>query len=46
MPERILYEDVITYPAVLQDLAFVVDEELPAGELVQLIKDSAGSGAP
>ena len=43
VPERILYEDVITYPAVLQDLAFVVDEELPAGELVQGIKDSAGS---
>ena len=32
VPERVLYEDVITYPAVLQDLAFVVDEELPAGE--------------
>jgi phenylalanyl-tRNA synthetase beta chain len=43
VPERILYEDVITYPAVLQDLAFVVDEELPAGELVQGITDSAGS---
>ena len=43
VPERILYEDVITYPAVLQDLAFVVDEELPAGELVQGLMDSAGS---
>ena len=34
MPERILYEDVITYPAVRQDLAFVVAEDVPAGELV------------
>ena len=42
MPERILYEDVVTYPALRQDLAFVVDEELPAGELVQLLRDSAG----
>ena len=42
VPERILYEDVVTYPALRQDLAFVVDEELPAGELVQLLRDSAG----
>ena len=42
VPERILYEDVVTYPALRQDLAFVVDEEIPAGELVQLLRDSAG----
>ncbi len=29
------YEDVITYPAVRQDLAFVVDEAVPAAELVE-----------
>ena len=34
VPERIVYEDVITYPALRQDLAFVVDEDVPAGELV------------
>ncbi len=28
------YEDVITFPAVKQDLAFVVGEDVPAGELV------------
>ena len=27
VPARILYEDVVTYPALRQDLAFVVDEE-------------------
>ena len=42
VPERILYEDVITYPAVRQDLAFVVPEEVPAGDLVQAARDLAG----
>jgi phenylalanyl-tRNA synthetase beta chain len=35
VPERIEYEDVITYPALRQDLAVIVDEGVPAGELVQ-----------
>jgi phenylalanyl-tRNA synthetase beta chain len=35
VPERIEYEDVITYPALRQDLAVVVDEDVPAGELVE-----------
>ena len=34
VPERILYEDVITYPPVRQDLAFSVAEEVSAGDLV------------
>jgi phenylalanyl-tRNA synthetase beta chain len=42
VPERILYEDVITYPAVRQDLAFVVAEGVAAGELVAAAKDAAG----
>jgi phenylalanyl-tRNA synthetase beta chain len=42
VPERILYEDVITYPAVRQDLAFVVGEEVAAGDLVQAARDAAG----
>jgi phenylalanyl-tRNA synthetase beta chain len=35
VPERIEYEDVITYPALRQDLAVIVDEDVPAGELVE-----------
>ena len=31
MPEAIVYEDVVTYPAVFQDLAFMVSEETAAG---------------
>jgi phenylalanyl-tRNA synthetase beta chain len=34
VPERIPYEDVITFPALRQDLAVIVDEDVPAGELV------------
>ena len=34
MPERILYEDVITFPPLRQDLAVVVAEDVEAGELV------------
>jgi phenylalanyl-tRNA synthetase beta chain len=33
-PDVVVYEDVITYPPVRQDLAFVVDEQVPAAELV------------
>jgi len=42
VPERIEYEDVITYPALRQDLAVVVDEDVPAGELV----DAARAAVP
>jgi phenylalanyl-tRNA synthetase beta chain len=41
-PDLVLYEDVITYPPVRQDLAFVVDEEVPAGELVSAAAEAAG----
>jgi phenylalanyl-tRNA synthetase beta chain len=41
VPERRVYEDVITFPALLQDLAFVVDEEVPAGELVAALREAA-----
>jgi phenylalanyl-tRNA synthetase beta chain len=37
-----VYRDVITYPAVKQDLAFVVDERVPAGDLVRVARDVAG----
>ena len=42
VPERILYDAVSTYPALRQDLAFVVPEDVPAGELVRAARDLAG----
>jgi phenylalanyl-tRNA synthetase beta chain len=40
--ERIRYRDVITFPAVKQDLAFTVDEDVPAGALVEAAREAAG----
>jgi phenylalanyl-tRNA synthetase beta chain len=37
-----VFEDVVTYPAVKQDLAFVVDESVPAGALVDAARAAAG----
>ncbi|HET9213652.1 MAG TPA: phenylalanine--tRNA ligase subunit beta [Gaiellaceae bacterium] len=42
VPERVVYEDVISYPALRQDLAFVVDEDVLAGELVAAAREAAG----
>jgi len=42
VPERILFRDVITYPPLRQDLAFVVDEGVPAGELMAAAREAAG----
>ena len=42
VPERIEYLDVITYPPLRQDLAFVVDEAVPAGELMAAAREVAG----
>jgi phenylalanyl-tRNA synthetase beta chain len=42
VPERIEYVDVITYPAVRQDLAFVVDEDVLAGDLLAAAQEAAG----
>jgi phenylalanyl-tRNA synthetase beta chain len=42
LPERIVYEDVITFPALRQDLAFVVDEDTSAGDLVGAARKAAG----
>jgi phenylalanyl-tRNA synthetase beta chain len=36
------YVDVTSFPAVFQDLAVVVDEELPAGEVVAAIRAAGG----
>jgi phenylalanyl-tRNA synthetase beta chain len=43
VPERILYDDVITYPANRQDLAVVVDEDVEAGALVAAAHEAAGA---
>jgi phenylalanyl-tRNA synthetase beta chain len=41
-PDVVVYEDVITYPPVRQDLAFVVDEAVAAGDLVAAAEDAVG----
>jgi phenylalanyl-tRNA synthetase beta chain len=43
VPERREYEDVVTFPAVHQDLAFVVAEDVLAGDLVNAARVAAGS---
>jgi phenylalanyl-tRNA synthetase beta chain len=42
VPERLEYEDVITYPALRLDIAVVVPEEVPAGELIDAAGEAAG----
>jgi phenylalanyl-tRNA synthetase beta chain len=41
-PDLVVYEDVITYPPVRQDLAFTVPEDVPAGDLVAAAREAAG----
>ncbi|HEX2293464.1 MAG TPA: phenylalanine--tRNA ligase subunit beta [Gaiellaceae bacterium] len=36
------YEDLITYPALRQDLAFAVDEGVAAGDLAEAAREAAG----
>jgi phenylalanyl-tRNA synthetase beta chain len=40
--EPVAYQDVITFPAVKQDLALVVDEKVEAGALVEAAREAAG----
>jgi phenylalanyl-tRNA synthetase beta chain len=42
VPDVVHYQDVITYPPVRQDLAFVVDDDVPAGTLVEAAREAAG----
>jgi phenylalanyl-tRNA synthetase beta chain len=42
VPERIVYEDVITYPAARQDIAIAVDESVEVGALVDAAREVAG----
>jgi phenylalanyl-tRNA synthetase beta chain len=41
-PETPLFEDLLTYPGVVQDLALVVDRETPAAEVVAALREAAG----
>jgi phenylalanyl-tRNA synthetase beta chain len=43
VPERIVYGDVITYPPLRFDLAFVVGEGVPAGDLLAAVRGAAGA---
>jgi phenylalanyl-tRNA synthetase beta chain len=43
VPDLIVYDDVITYPPVRQDLAFTVPDEVTAGELVATAREAAGA---
>ncbi|HEY5294457.1 MAG TPA: phenylalanine--tRNA ligase subunit beta [Gaiellaceae bacterium] len=42
VPERLVYRDVITYPPLRQDFAFVVDEGVPVGALMTAARAAAG----
>src|SRR2546423_559405 len=42
VPERVVYEDVITYPELRQDVAFTGDEGVAAAELVDAAREAAG----
>jgi phenylalanyl-tRNA synthetase beta chain len=42
VPDLVVYEDVITYPPVRQDLAFVVPDDVTAGQLVASAHEAAG----
>ncbi len=39
MPDHVLYEDVLACPAVRQDLAFLVDEDVSAAELEAAMRE-------
>jgi phenylalanyl-tRNA synthetase beta chain len=41
-PQVVAFEPVSPYPEVRQDLAFVIDEEVPAAELLAAIREAAG----
>ena len=42
VPDAIAYEDVITFPSLKQDLAFVVEESVAAGDLIAAAREAAG----
>jgi phenylalanyl-tRNA synthetase beta chain len=42
-PERIVYEDVLTFPATLQDIAVAVAEDVEVGALLDAAHEAAGA---
>jgi phenylalanyl-tRNA synthetase beta chain len=42
VPDRVVYEDVITYPAVHEDIAVAVDENVEVGALADAARAAAG----
>lgn len=42
IPDRQVYEDVITFPAVFNDIAVIVGEDVEAGALVAAAREAAG----
>ena len=42
LPERILYDDVISFPAARQDIAVVVPEDVEAGAIVAAAREAGG----
>lgn len=42
VPERVVYEDVLTYPAVRQDIAVAVAEDVEVGSLVRAAREAGG----
>jgi phenylalanyl-tRNA synthetase beta chain len=43
VPDRVVYEDVITYPALRQDIAVVVPDDVEAGALVDATREAGGA---
>jgi phenylalanyl-tRNA synthetase beta chain len=41
-PEEVLYRDVTSFPPLRQDIAVVVDEAVPAGRVVDVVRSAAG----
>ena len=41
-PEKVLYRDVTSFPPLRQDIAVVVDEDVPAGRVVEVVRAAAG----
>jgi phenylalanyl-tRNA synthetase beta chain len=42
VPDLVVYEDVLTYPATLQDVALAVEEDVEVGALVDAAHDAGG----
>jgi phenylalanyl-tRNA synthetase beta chain len=41
--EEVLYRDVTSFPPLRQDIAVIVDEDVPAGRVVEVVRSSGGA---